>query len=58
MYSSLFKFSLLKMGFCLTVSGDVEFDKICQVLDVGRKSLDLIVAQAKLPKTVQSEEIL
>ena len=41
-----------------TVSRDVELDEVLEVLDVRRQSLDLVVAQPKLAKSVETEEIL
>ena len=42
----------------LTVPGDVELDEVLEVLDVRRQPLDLVVAQPKLAKSVQTEEVL
>ena len=43
---------------CLTVSGDVELDEVLEVLYVRRQSLDLVIAQPKFAKPVETEEIL
>ena len=42
----------------LTVPRDVELDEVLEVLDVRRQPLDLVVAQPKLAKSVQTEEVL
>ena len=42
----------------LTVPRDVELDEVLEVLDVWRQPLDLVVAQPKLAKSVQTEEVL
>ena len=42
----------------LTVSRDVKLDEVLEVLDVRRQSLDLVIAQPKLAKPVETEEIL
>ena len=42
----------------LTVPGDVELDEVLEVLDVRRQPLYLVIAQTKLAKPVETEEIL
>jgi len=42
----------------ITVSGDIEFDKIFKVLNIRRKSLNLVVAQAQTAETMKTKEVL
>lgn len=42
----------------LTISWDVEFYQVLEVLNVGWQLLDLVVAQAELAESMQSEKVL